>query len=44
VEVGRWEEGDDELRENKRWSKYCGLIKGLRVGKINIDYDRKNGK
>jgi len=29
VEIGYWTEGDDALKEHRRWSPSCGFVKGL---------------
>jgi len=36
VELSYWTEGDDALKEHKRWSPSCGLGKVLWVGNIHI--------
>jgi len=43
VEVGRWEEGDDALRDHQRWSPSCGFIQGLMVGNIPVGSDGQPG-
>lgn len=43
VEVGRWEQGDDPLRDHQRWSPSCGFIKGFIVGNIPIGSDGQPG-
>jgi len=37
VQLGHWEEGDDQFKEHQRWSPSCGFIKGLFVLKILRD-------
>jgi len=36
IEVGRWKERDDALKEHQRWSSSCGFVNGLFVGNIAI--------
>jgi len=36
VEIGWWTEREDALKEHRRWSPACSLVKGLRVGNIPI--------
>ena len=34
VELGEWESGDNPMKEHKRWSPYCRLLRGYDVGNI----------
>lgn len=43
VEVGRWEEGDEPLRDHQRWSPSCGFMRGLMVGNIPFGSDGQPG-
>jgi len=36
AEIGYWTEGDDALKELRRWNASCSFVKGLRFGNIPI--------
>jgi len=36
VKIYHWSEGDDALKEHRRWNPSCGFVKGLCVGNIPI--------
>lgn len=39
VEIGRWEQGDDPLRDHQRWSPICPFIRRIPVDNIPLDPD-----
>jgi hypothetical protein len=43
VQVGCWEEGDDDFIEHRRWSPSCEYIRGLFAGGIPICSENQPG-
>lgn len=36
IEIGKWEEGDDPIRDHLRWKPHCAFLKNLNVGNVPI--------